>query len=214
MANMTFKANLLPDNTAAQRELGSSTAKWAINGVADPKLTDTLPTINTTGTGNAITSVSISGSTITVTKGSTFNNYTYTLPTASSSTKGGIKVGTGLSISSDTLSVSTSSGTSTLAWGGEVTLGTVGGLAIKAKLPTNPNSDTLVKQTAKTDNVEYKILTTASASPVSGTAAEAAYGTDFTINPSLKAITAPNFKVTNNATITYNTTTGCLEVIV
>lgn len=142
MANMTFKANLLPDNTAAQRELGSSTAKWAINGVADPKLTDTLPTINTTGTGNAITSVSISGSTITVTKGSTFNNYTYTLPTASSSTKGGIKVGSGLSISSETLSVSTSSGTSTLAWGSEVTLGTVGGLAIKAKLPTNPNSNT------------------------------------------------------------------------
>ena len=142
MANMTFKANLLPDNTAAQRELGSSTAKWAINGVADPKLTDTLPTINTTGDGNAITAVSISGSTITVTKGSTFNNYTYTLPTASSSTKGGIKVGTGLSVSSDTLSVSTTSGTSTLAWNSEVTLGTVGGLAIKAKLPSNPNSNT------------------------------------------------------------------------
>jgi len=142
MANMTFKANLLPDNTAAQRELGSSTAKWAINGVADPKLTDTLPTINTTGTGNAITSVSISGSTITVTKGSTFNNYTYTLPTASSSTKGGIKVGTGLSVSSETLSVSTTSGTSTLAWNSEVTLGTVGGLAIKAKLPANPNTNT------------------------------------------------------------------------
>ena len=140
MANMTFKANLLPDNSAAQRELGSSTAKWAINGVADPKLTDTLPTINTTGTGNAITAISISGSTITVTKGASYNNYTYTLPTASSSTKGGIKVGTGLSISSDTLSVSTTSGTSTLAWNSEVTLGTVGGLAIKAKLPSNPNT--------------------------------------------------------------------------
>lgn len=142
MANMTFKANLLPDNTASQRELGSSTAKWAINGVADPKLTDTLPTINTTGDGNAITAITISGSTITVTKGSTFNNYTYTLPTASSSTKGGIKVGTGLSISSDTLSVSTTSGTSTLEWNSEVTLGTVGGLAIKAKLPANPNTNT------------------------------------------------------------------------
>ena len=140
MANMTFKANLLPDNTAAQRELGSSTAKWAINGVADPKLTDTLPTINTTGNGNAITAISISGSTITVTKGSTFNNYTYTLPTATTAVKGGIKVGTGLSISSEILSVSTTSGTSTLAWNSEVTLGTVGGLAIKAKLPANPNT--------------------------------------------------------------------------
>lgn len=142
MANMTFKANLLPDNTAAQRELGSSTAKWAINGVADPKLTDTLPTINTTGTGNAITAISISGSTITVTKGASYNNYTYTLPTASSTTLGGIKVGTGLGISSGTLSVSTTSGTSTLAWNSEVTLGTVGGLAIKAKLPANPDTNT------------------------------------------------------------------------
>ena len=99
-------------------------------------------TVVTTGNGNAVTDVSISGSTITVTKGASYNNYTYTLPTASSSTKGGIKVGTGLSVSSDTLSVSTTSGTSTLAWNSEVTLGTVGGLAIKAKLPDNPNSNT------------------------------------------------------------------------
>ena len=107
-------------------------------------------------------------------------------------------------------------GTSTLAWNSEVTLATVGGLAIKAKLPANPNTntDTLVKQTAKTDNVEYKILSTTSASPSSGSAAEAAYGADFTINPSAKTITSPNFKVTSNATITYNTTTGCLEIIV
>lgn len=93
MANMTFKANLLPDNTAAQRELGSSTAKWAINGVADPKLTDTLPTINTTGDGNAITAITISGSVITVTKGASYNNYTYTLPTATNGALGGIKIG-------------------------------------------------------------------------------------------------------------------------
>lgn len=32
MANMTFKANLLPDNTGTQKELGSSTAKWNIYG--------------------------------------------------------------------------------------------------------------------------------------------------------------------------------------
>lgn len=108
MANMTFKANLLPDNTAAQRELGSSTAKWAINGVADPKLTDTLPTINTTGDGNAITAITISGNTITATKGSTFNNYTYTLPTATTAVKGGIKVGSGLSMSGEVLNHSNS----------------------------------------------------------------------------------------------------------
>jgi hypothetical protein len=107
-------------------------------------------------------------------------------------------------------------GTSALAWNSEVTLATVGGLAIKAKLPANPNTntDTLVKQTVKTDNVEYKLLATASASPTSGNAAEAAYGADFTINPSAKTITSPNYKVTANATITYNTANGCLEIIV
>ena len=109
-----------------------------------------------------------------------------------------------------------SSGTSTLAWNSEVTLATVGGTAIKAKLPANPNTntDTLVKQTLKSDNVEYKILTTTSASPSSGSTAEAAYGADMTINPSAKTITSPNFKVTSNATITYNTANGCLEIIV
>ena len=30
MANMTFKANLLPDNASGQKELGSSTKKWKI----------------------------------------------------------------------------------------------------------------------------------------------------------------------------------------
>lgn len=84
----------------------------------------------------------------------------------------------------------------------------------KPSYTTNTNTDTLVKQTVKTDNVEYKILSTISASPTSGNAAEAAYGADFTINPSAKTITSPNFKVTSNATITYNTATGCLEIIV
>jgi hypothetical protein len=32
MATMTFKANLIPDNTGTQKELGSSSAKWKING--------------------------------------------------------------------------------------------------------------------------------------------------------------------------------------
>lgn len=57
----------------------------------------------------------------------------------------------------------------------------------------NTNTDTLVKQTAKSDNVNYKILMTTSASPTSGNAAEAAYDADITINPSTNTITATNF---------------------
>ena len=54
--------------------------------------------------------------------------------------------------------------------------------------------DELVKQTAKTDNAEYKILTTSSTSPTSGNAAEAAYDTGVTINPSTHTLTATNLK--------------------
>ena len=62
-------------------------------------------------------------------------------------------------------------------------------------MPSNPNTntDTLVKQTAKTDNVNYKLLGTASASPISGNAAEAIYDANITINPSTHTITATNF---------------------
>ena len=58
---------------------------------------------------------------------------------------------------------------------------------------SDSNSDTLVKQTAKTDNVNYKLLGTATASPTSGNAAEAIYDANITINPSTHTITATNF---------------------
>ena len=57
-------------------------------------------------------------------------------------------------------------------------------------------TDEKVKQTAKTDNVNYKILLTASASPTSGSAAEATYDANITINPSTHTITATNFSGT------------------
>lgn len=59
-----------------------------------------------------------------------------------------------------------------------------------AKWVSNPNTDTKVKATAKTDNANYKILATASASPTSGAATEAVYDTDITLNPSTNTISA------------------------
>lgn len=59
-----------------------------------------------------------------------------------------------------------------------------------AKWVSNPNSDTKVKATAKSDNVNYKILATASASPTSGNATEAVYDTDISLNPSTNTISA------------------------
>ena len=57
----------------------------------------------------------------------------------------------------------------------------------------NTNTDTLVKQTAKSDNKNYKILFTTSDSPTSGNANEAAYDTGITINPSAHTLTAAKF---------------------
>ena len=57
----------------------------------------------------------------------------------------------------------------------------------------NTNTDTLVKQTAKSDNKNYKILFTTSDSPTSGNANEAAYDTGITINPSTHTLTATKF---------------------
>lgn len=51
MANMTFKANLLPDNTGTQKELGSSTARWNIYGDLNGNAT-TATTATKLGTAN------------------------------------------------------------------------------------------------------------------------------------------------------------------
>ena len=59
-----------------------------------------------------------------------------------------------------------------------------------AKWVNNPNTDIKVKATAKTDDANYKILATASASPTSGAATEAVYDTDITLNPSTNTISA------------------------
>lgn len=62
-------------------------------GYTPPTADTGATTVTVTGTGNAITSASYDATsrTITLTKGATYNNYTYTLPTASSSTLGGVK---------------------------------------------------------------------------------------------------------------------------
>ena len=66
---------------------------------------------------------------------------------------------------------------------------------IDKSVPSNAVfTDTLVKQTKKTDNVNYKILMTTSDSPTSGNASEAAYDTSITINPSTHTLTATNLK--------------------
>jgi len=84
-----------------------------------------------------------------------------------------------------------------------------------------------VKQTVKSDNVNYKLLMSANSSPSSGTAYEAVYDTAITVNPSTDTITATNFagtatkatKLTNTSKIgdtnkpVYFTANGTPEAI-
>lgn len=75
------------------------------------------------------------------------------------------------------------------------------GYISEIKLPDNKTyllkdsekSDTKVVQTLTNASVEYKILLTTIASPISGNAYEAYYGENFTYNPSTSTITATKF---------------------
>lgn len=94
---------------------------------------------------------------------------------------------------------STASG-NTLSFGGAVVTGfeTDGKghitKAITTKLPSNPNSDTKVKQSTSSSNLELPLLMGTTATPTSGTAYEAYYNTGVTMNPSTKTLTADYFK--------------------
>ena len=98
--------------SAIQTQLNGklSTSGTAAKATADASGNTITSTYETKA--NAITGLSVSGKTITYTKGNgstgtiTTQDTTYSLPTASSSTLGGIKVGSGLSISNGVLSAS------------------------------------------------------------------------------------------------------------
>ena len=109
----------------------------------------------------------------------------------------------------------------TLTFGGTFTIPTVtydsqghitGKGTTTMTMPANPNVDTKVKQTAKTDNVDYKILTTTSASPTSGSAAEAGYGANLAYNPSTNTLKTGNASLTGTLNVTGQTTFNQIPV--
>jgi hypothetical protein len=94
---------VVPTEKAVATALGGKAASSHTHSIANVSgLQDALDAKQ--GTLTAGTNISISNGTIS-------NTYSYSLPTASSSTKGGVKVGTGLSIASEVLSVNTGSTT-------------------------------------------------------------------------------------------------------
>ena len=229
-----------PSSSAADTTIPTSKAVWsAISGASGYGKTGTVTQItagtglNTTSNDTATDGGSITSSgTLYLTKsGVTAGSYG---PSAAVTGNEGTtmnvpyitvdKYGRVTSISNKTYTAKNTTytftaGTSTLAWNSEVTLATVGGLAIKAKLPANPNTntDTLVKQTVKTDNVNYKLLGTTSASPSSGTAMEATYSANIYANPSTGAVSAVrhtlNVGGTDKAYMAFNSTTNAIDFI-
>ena len=94
---------VVPTEKAVATALGGKAASSHTHSIANVSgLQDALDAKQ--GTLTAGTNISISNGTIS-------NTYSYSLPTASSSTKGGVKVGAGLSIASEVLSVNTGSTT-------------------------------------------------------------------------------------------------------
>lgn len=105
-----------------------------------------------------------------------------------------------------TTTLASDSGTSTVNLAANTTYKlTAGGTSVIFKTPADGNTDTKVKATAKTDNVNYKILATASASPTSGNATEAVYDADITLNPSTNTIAA---NISGNAATATSATTA------
>lgn len=149
--NVFDKTNTLADYLKATDLTINSSGSG--NGVAsitysssDRKITQNLTTFTTpsdlaTANDNlksqAVGSISVSGRTVTYknVNGQDLgsfqtqdNNTTYS-------------AGTGLSLSGTTFNVTSTAGNSNLQWNTEITLGTVGGLAIKAKMPALTSSD-------------------------------------------------------------------------
>ena len=195
----------------------SITAGTGLNTSADQADSATKGSITGTGTLYLTTSGVTAGSygpstDITGTEGTTMN-----VPYITVDKYGRVTSISNKQYTAKNTTYSFTAGTSALSWNTEVTLATVGGLAIKAKLPANPNADTLVKQTIKTDNVNYKLLATTNASPTSGTAMEATYSANIYANPSTSSISAVrhsfNIGGSEKAYITFNTTTNALDFI-
>lgn len=91
-------------------------------------ITDGVNDVSVSGSGNAVTSASVSGHTLTLTKGTTFL----------------------------TSHQAVSNKSATLSWGAAVTIATIGNTNINVSLPANPNTDT--KNTAGSTDTSNKIF--------------------------------------------------------
>lgn len=140
-----------------------------------------------------------------------------TLPTASSTVAGITKVGaTGGAAAyghTHATSIATSTDTNqiTLAFGTKYSI-SAGGTSYVFTMPSNPNTDVKVKQTAHTttDTTEYPIITTTSASPTSGTSYETKYATQAAVTGSGDIVLK---KSSSKCKLQFDNSLNCLNFI-
>lgn len=161
----------------------------------------------------------------------TYNNYS--LPTASTTTKGGIKVGSGLTMSSETLNHSNSvtaktaaaQSAKTLTWGGTFTLyeekydacGHITGVAsYNMTMPSNPNTDIKQNITLATTSKAYLTgVTTAPTSTAQALTGVADTGVYLTTTAGEISAVRHSFNVsgTEKAYMMFNSTTNAIDFI-
>lgn len=162
-----------------------------------PPTTNTVTTVSTTGSGNAITALSASNGAITATKDATFLTAHPTITT-----------------SDDTTSTASATHGGTITMVDSVTRDGNGHVTkVNTKtvtLLTDNNTDTKVTQNASTANSALPLLLAYQAEPASGTASTANYAAGVTLNPSTGTIKATNFtgSLTGNAD-TATTASSC-----
>lgn len=147
---------------------------------------DTTYTFTTTGSGNAVTAVTLSGTTITVNKGATYNNYTH--PSYTSHENGLYKV--------------TVNETGHVSGANTVSKKDITDLGI-------PGEDTKVTNTVSTTTKYYVAGPTSSATSTAGQV----FDTGVYVTSTAGELNATQYKVNEAVTLQYNSTTKSLDFI-
>ncbi len=105
-----------------------------------------------------------------------------------------------------------------ITWNTETTIATIGGTAVKIKIPSNPNSDTKVKQSASTTDSWRKLLLHHTADGTStaavATDTDEIYGAiDISAQPSTGTVRANIYNVKDKVKLEYNTTVDTLNFV-
>ena len=228
----TDSAYYLGTNSNKWKEVWATTVHGYLSGNADTATKATQDSAGQQINATYIKGLSVSGKTITYTKG---DGTTGTITTQDNNTT--YTAGTGLSLSGTTfnhknsVTAATAQGdaSKTLTFGGTFTIPTItydaqghitGKGTTTMTMPENPNSDTKVTQTVTTSNAAYPLLL-APSGQTANTTTTSYFDSSVTLNPSTNTITAnvsgnanSASKVNNKLTVGSKTFDGSAAVTI